>query len=269
LSEISGFSTPVSYPKRGFAHVIGYEEDVSGIVVLAPHPDDDAIGCGGTIARCVDLGLDVDVIYVTDGAASHPNSKRFPGPKLRALREREAAAGLRALGVRAKPAFLGVPDGAVSHLRGAARETVVATLRHALESPQCTAVFAPWWREPHPDHAATGELVLAALRDAGRRPRLLWYAVWLDVFGLPADRPNATAPFVEVGLSHHEAARKRAAVLAHVSQTTRLIDDDPDGFCAAPDVLGLWLRPVERFYGETAHDTAWVSDALRLGTNGR
>jgi LmbE family N-acetylglucosaminyl deacetylase len=240
---------------------------VSGIVVLAPHPDDDAIGCGGTIARCVDRGVDVEVIYVTDGAASHPNSKRFPGPVLRELREREALAGLHELGVRAAPIFLRIPDGHVSQLRGTARESVVATLRRSIDSSRCATIFAPWPREPHPDHAATAGLVLSALDGVAQPPPLLWYSVWLDVFGLPSDRPRAEMPTVEVGLSLREASRKRAAVLAHVSQTTRLIDDDPAGFCASEDVLETWLQPVERFYGETAHDTGWVSDALGLGTS--
>jgi LmbE family N-acetylglucosaminyl deacetylase len=269
LSEISGFNTPVPYPKTQPGEPSGYERYVSGIVVVAPHPDDDAIGCGGTIARCVDIGLDVEVVYVTDGAASHPNSKRFPGPALRALREREATAGLRALGVRSEPVFLRVPDGHVSRLRGEPRKTVVAALRGAIESAGCAAIFAPWLREPHPDHAATAELVLAALESIAPKPRLLWYAVWLDVFGVPADRPPVDAPFVEISLSDREAACKRAALMAHVSQTTRLIDDDPAGFCASPDVLEAWLGPVERFYGGTARDTAWVSDALRLGTSKR
>jgi LmbE family N-acetylglucosaminyl deacetylase len=239
---------------------------VSGIVVIAPHPDDDAIGCGGTIARCVDLAIDVDVIYVTDGAASHPDSRAFPGPKLRELRELEALSGLRALGVRSEPAFLRVPDGQVSGLRGAAREAVVAAIRRVIVASRCDAILAPWLREPHPDHAATADLVLAALGGAAHSPRLLWYAVWLDIFGLPSDRPHAGLPFVDVGLSPREAARKRSAVMAHRSQTTRMIDDDPGGFCASPDLLDTWLQPVERFYGKTALDTAWVSDVLCVGT---
>jgi LmbE family N-acetylglucosaminyl deacetylase len=240
---------------------------VRGIVVVAPHPDDDAIGCGGTIARCVSLGIDVNVVYVTDGAASHPSSKRFPGPALRALREREAVAGLGLLGVRRAPTFLRVPDGQVSALASPFREPVVAALARAFDTPGCAAVFAPWPGEPHPDHAASAELAVEALRQLGRRPALLWYAVWLDILGGSSFRPPPGAPFLDVMLSESERLQKRAAVMAHVSQTSRLIDDDPDGFCAAPEVLERWLQPTERFYTRTRTDSERVSAALHLGTS--
>lgn len=240
---------------------------MSGIVVVAPHPDDDAIGCGGTIARCAALGFEVNVVYVTDGAASHPNSKRFPPEALRVIREREAVAGLRLLGVREAPTFLRVPDGQVSGLPRASRAAVVEALVRAFSAPGCHAVFAPWPGEPHPDHAASAALAIDAVRRTARRPTLLWYAVWLDVFGEPADRPPPGTPLLEVVLSEGERQRKRAALMAHASQTSRLIDDDPDGFYATPELLERWLAPAERFYARMPTDAERVSAALHLGTS--
>lgn len=60
------------------------------VTVFAPHPDDESLGCGGLIARLKDEGSLVHVVVMSDGSASNPNSRRYPGPKLAALRQTEA-----------------------------------------------------------------------------------------------------------------------------------------------------------------------------------
>jgi LmbE family N-acetylglucosaminyl deacetylase len=216
--------------------------------VVAPHPDDDAIGCGGMLARAAALGADVAVIYVTDGSASHPRSRRFPPRVLRDVRECEARSGLRVLGVAAEPTFLRVRDGTAADLRGRARERVVRALAATLVAHRCEIVFGPWPGEPHPDHAAAAALLDAALARCPRPPRLWTYAVWLEEFGTPDDRPPPDVPFVDVLLDARERAVKRAAILAHRSQTSDLIDDDPEGFRISPELLERWLSRAERFW---------------------
>ena len=49
-------------------------------LILAPHPDDESLGCGGLIAACVAAGRSPLVVILTDGAGSHPNSRRFRRP---------------------------------------------------------------------------------------------------------------------------------------------------------------------------------------------
>jgi LmbE family N-acetylglucosaminyl deacetylase len=217
--------------------------------VVAPHPDDDAIGCGGAIARAVARGSRVEVVYVTDGSASHPRSKRFPPAVLRDVREGEARAGLRALGVNTEPRFLRVPDGTAARLGSRECARVEAELAAALTESRCDLVLGPWRGEPHPDHAASATLLQAALARLSSAPRFLAYAVWLFEFGDEAARSEIGAPTVEISLTPRESACKRAAIEAHRSQTTRLIDDDPDGFWISPELLERWVRPSERFYG--------------------
>jgi LmbE family N-acetylglucosaminyl deacetylase len=240
---------------------------MSGILVVAPHPDDDAIGCGGTIARCRDRGLDVTVVYITDGSASHPNSKSVPASALRIIREHEAIAALQILGVTQDPIFLRVPDGVVTTLPPDHRGHVVGSLADVLSATEYDAVLAPWPGEPHPDHSASAALVTEAFGRLAQPPALLWYVVWLDVFGPESDRPNAKTPYIDISLATTETSRKREALLAHVSQTTRLIDDDPSGFCASEAQIEQWLQPVERFYAPTAADIRRFNDALYPGTS--
>jgi len=231
------------------------------VVVVAPHPDDDAIGCGGTLARLAGRGARIGVVYVTDGAASHPKSKRFPPSVLRDVREAEACAALRRLGVRGEPEFLRAPDSGLAQLETDKRRELVAAVARRIARLRANVVFAPWPRDPHPDHVATAAIVRDALAICGRRPVVYSYPVWLAVRGAAAEQPRSDeAQPRDIALSASELARKRAAVMEHRSQIGVLIDDDPDGFCIDDGMLDTWLTPVERFY---------VASGMERGETGR
>jgi LmbE family N-acetylglucosaminyl deacetylase len=85
------------------------------LLVLAPHPDDESLGCGGLIAEHHARGHDVHVMVLTDGTGSHPRSREYPATRLASLRMEEARAAMVALGLpEDRIDFLGLPDGHVS-----------------------------------------------------------------------------------------------------------------------------------------------------------
>ena len=69
-------------------------------IVVAPHPDDESLACGGLIADACRQGLRGKVVIVSDGAGSHPNSKAYPPDRLRSLREEEAKQAGAELGLK-------------------------------------------------------------------------------------------------------------------------------------------------------------------------
>ncbi len=80
-------------------------------VVIAPHPDDESLGCGGLLALLAAFGNSAHVLVMTDGSRSHPNSPSYPAARLAALREQETLAALEVLGLPASTArFLRYPD---------------------------------------------------------------------------------------------------------------------------------------------------------------
>ncbi len=80
-------------------------------IVIAPHPDDESLACGGLIAEACREGLRGKVVIVSDGAGSHPNSKAYPPDQLRALREEEARRAAAELGLGPEEIiFLGLAE---------------------------------------------------------------------------------------------------------------------------------------------------------------
>ncbi len=227
--------------------------DLGSTLVVAPHPDDESLACGGAIARLVDLGVRVAVAFVSDGSKSHPNSRSHPGPALRALREAEAREALRALGldpVGGHVAFFALPDTAVP-AEGAEGFTGAVELASAFcRAHDPSTLLVPWRRDPHCDHRASRSIFLAAARGLPRPPRVLEYPLWAYEASDPAVLPRAG----EVVAHRMDVAavlpRKREAIAAHSSQTTRLIDDDPGGFLLTPEVLAHFDSPWEVYLEE-------------------
>src|ERR1700722_14882232 len=81
---------------------LGRPEEIIGTgsgLIIAPHADDESLGCGGLIAACCQAGHPPVVVIFTDGGMSHPGSKSFPRDKLIRLRETEAREAVSSLGL--------------------------------------------------------------------------------------------------------------------------------------------------------------------------
>jgi len=214
-----------------------------GVVVLAPHPDDESLGCGGLLAAAA-AGRAAAVIFVSDGGASHRNSRRYPRGLLCRLREEEALAALAALGLPPGAAhFLRLEDAAVP-CSGAAFDTALSTILGVVQAAGAGTLLATWQHDPHRDHQATHAMAAAV---AQRIPGLrhLAYPVWGH--SLPPETALPGAPRgARLEISAHLPAKRRA-IRAHRSQTTRLIDDDPEGFMLDAAMLARFDRPFEIF----------------------
>jgi len=83
------------------------------IIILAPHPDDEALGCAGTLALLNQEGVSSTVVFLTDGECLNG----APSAEVAAARRAEALRCSEMLGCR-EPVFLGLPDGVVgSHIK--------------------------------------------------------------------------------------------------------------------------------------------------------
>lgn len=214
------------------------------VLVLAPHADDESCGCGGLIAEACARGREIAVTVLTDGTGSHPHSRAYPAPRLRALREAEAREAVAALGLKPERLhFLGLPDTASPH-EGSAFAQAAEHVARLARQYRAGNICATWVQDPHGDHVSAYRLGQAVCRESGAR--LLAYPVW--AWTLPDERglPDEPIQGFRLDISRHLPAKRRA-IAAHRSQTTDLIADDPTGFRMPPEFRALFDQPYEVF----------------------
>ncbi len=229
-------------------------------VVVAPHPDDETLGCGGLIARLRAARQTVWVLLVSDGTASHPNSRRFDAAARRDLRIAEMRAALAHLGVPPDHLLpLDLPDGAVPGLGAPTFDRAAERMSHALAAIAPCTLLLPWRRDPHADHRATNALARAAAARLESSPqRTIEYMVWTAERAQPADWPQPHEGTNWVLDISSVLGAKRCALAAHRSQLGLVIDDDPDGFTIGSEMRERAMQPTETFF-ESADEpsTGW------------
>jgi len=228
-------------------------QGVTRAVAIAPHPDDESIGCGGLLALLSARGVRVRVVVATDGGASHPNSRLWRRRRLARVRRSETVDALAHLGISGRRAtFLDLLDGDLPQPGSAAWNAARDGLCAKLSAERPELVLLPWRRDPHADHRAVAALALESLDALSPRPRVLEYPVWLDENGSAADYPDpAHFRCIEVPIAPVLPA-KRSAIAAHLSQTTDLVHDDPTGFRLDPVFVERALAPFERYFEAVA-----------------
>lgn len=124
---------------------------MASILVIGPHPDDQELGMGGTIALLASQGHKVHLVDMTNGEPTP-----FGSPEIRA---REAAAAAQVLGVQRS--LLGLPNRQVVH-DIESRHRLAAVIR--IHRPEW--MFVPYPIDAHPDHVAVTRIAEDARFDA-------------------------------------------------------------------------------------------------------
>jgi LmbE family N-acetylglucosaminyl deacetylase len=143
-------------------------------IVFSPHPDDETLGCGGTIIKKKRAGAGIKIFFMTDGRKSH--SHLISESKLKCIRMSEALAASRMLGLEEDDVvFLEYGDGELSKNRDSAIRKVIEIL--LLQQPD--EIFIPYKRETrNSDHLATNKIVVSALQMCKRKATIYEYPVW-------------------------------------------------------------------------------------------
>jgi len=187
---------------------------MSRVLVLSPHPDDEAIGLGGTLCRHLEDGDTVRVIFLTSGErGGHGRS----APDTARIREQEARAAAAILGI-SQFDFWREPDGALRPT-----PALVEKLRVSLRRWPPRVLYLPHAREMHCDHRAAVRLVRAALSGPGEKlwpPEVLMFELWTPLQRL--DHIVDISPFIERKLAAIRAYRSQCAAVGFVAASRGL-----------------------------------------------
>lgn len=204
--------------------------------IVSPHPDDEVLALGGTIAALAQAGHTVTVVSVSDGEACYPGSRFWTRETLARVRAHELRLALNVLARSIEVVRMEIPDGELSlHER---RLTCDLT---RMIRPGDT-VFSTWQGDGHPDHEAAGRACAKACSLGGARHIEL--PVWTWHWAAPAHPAVPWKRLVRIALDPHLRESKQAAILRFKSQI-HIAGTDIAQPILPPWVLERFARPYE------------------------
>jgi LmbE family N-acetylglucosaminyl deacetylase len=162
---------PLPYPETWL------EPPAGPVLVVAPHADDETIGCGATLSLHAHRGDAVHVVVVTDGDRGDPRGlfSQDGTDGYVARRRDECRRALQALGIVTAPRFLAHRD----------QQTDAALLRvqlaDVLAEVAPAVVYHPAAPEMHPDHHVAARVIAEVVAARGARLRAFAYESWVPV----------------------------------------------------------------------------------------
>lgn len=140
-------------------------KDSNRLLIAAPHPDDETIGCGGILAL---YGPQCDVLLLTDGRLGKPEGSDYSEEKTAAVRQAEFETVMDYFHVRSHRE-LRVPDNTLSANAVAVSE---------MDLREYDYIFVPNRNERHPDHKAAYEILKKLHKEQNAKGALVEYEVW-------------------------------------------------------------------------------------------
>lgn len=217
-------------------------------LIVAPHQDDETLGCGGLIALKREQGIPVQVVFITDGAASHTWHPKFKSGEIAPIRQQEATAALEILGVdRAHIHFLNHRDGKLKYMPEVDRQQIATQLTQILCDFNPGEVYVTHRHDRSADHESAYVIAEAAIAASGLEIELLQYPIWIlwktllfrDV--KPSELVGARRLSIKTVQS-----KKRQALETYRSQYSQM--EGAGGTVLPPGFLRRFFSPYEVFF---------------------
>ncbi|SFC20301.1 bacillithiol biosynthesis deacetylase BshB2 [Bacillus sp. OV322] len=206
------------------------------VLVVFPHPDDEAFGVSGTLASYAEMGTPVTYVCLTLGEMGRnlgnpPFATRESLPKIRKKELQDAADAIGIKDLR----MMGLRDKTVEFEDDEELTGKISAIISELD-PSLIITFYPGY-SVHPDHEATGRAVVRAVEriDEASRPKLYCAAF----------SNNCTDELGEADITHDVTAvqdKKLAAMKAHRSQTESMLATWADKMKNNDPQLLSWIR---------------------------
>jgi len=137
------------------------------VLVLAPHPDDETLGCGGSLVKHASAGDRVNIVVVTKGEWGEKDPVSYAQ-----ARKKECLRATRELGISEESLeFWELTD------RGVSTNQILPRLVEKLKDFRPALIYAPSPWEIHPDHKVTAEALLKAIKSSKASPRVAFFEI--------------------------------------------------------------------------------------------
>ncbi len=180
LKKLVGYEIFTDAVNSKLSHDVIRDFGAPKVLVLAPHPDDEILGCGGTLKQIIQNGGKVRVIYLTDGSLGFNDSKR------RALRERIELAKTREQEATKAAKSLGIDDLIFWRYKDgslALNKTSQRLMVEQIANYKPDIIFTPSFLDSNPDHTETARILAQALRNSEKTNLQIYsYEIWSPVF---------------------------------------------------------------------------------------
>jgi N-acetylglucosamine malate deacetylase 1 len=140
------------------------------VLVLAAHPNDDILGCGGLLKFFADNGSKIKVIYFADGSRGTKSAEAKR--EIITEREGEAREAGKIIGIGAQE-FIRLPD---SELKPSLE--VAIKIRREIEFDMPDLLLSPHFEDMHPDHHSVAEILYIGLKDFEKHLNIWLYEIW-------------------------------------------------------------------------------------------
>ena len=177
------------------------------VLVLAPHMDDETIGCGGTLVLHARQNASITVVFLTDGrsggggiGALSGEARREKENELVQTRKREAQSALSTLGI-SDMRYLDARDGQLTE----SVDSAATHLRAILDEVRPQLVYLPIFTDEHADHRAANLVLLKAVAGVDTDFQCAGYEVWTPLFPNCLVDIGATMPVKRAALAHYKS----------------------------------------------------------------
>lgn len=201
----------------------------AAVLVLSPHPDDDVVGCGGTLCKHHLSGNEITIIYLTDGRKGDPTFTNEQG--LVKERQKEAREAAKIIGID-NLVFLNHRD-----LKLRKSEETAGEMIELLDKIKPDIIYLPFFLDNHPDHIATNEIFVAACKNMECKFECYAYEIWTPLM------PNRVVDISEHIEKKIDAIKQHKTQLKHINYVAKI-----KGLNAYRSITVPNARHVEAFF---------------------
>lgn len=239
-----------SFLLKAYLRAISAKElmEYDDTMIIAPHPDDEALACGGLISLARGKGNRVSVVFMTDGGASHQGCCcNIPSEELGQVRRQLAVRANAILGIdESNISWLDLCDGEIPDTDHIDFARVCDLMAELFQKINPRVVLTPHFMDVWPDHIATNHITETALAIYGKPIILYYYPVWFFY--------NKFRYFLElrqsevISLDIHDVMDKKDKAIKSYMQDCNPICGRPFSGTLPPGFVELFQNSYELFF---------------------